>query len=59
MDCVDWIAPSAPAGTSSGEISVARMASRVGVAASPTRPRSATQRIRCWISVLATPPLTL
>ena len=56
---VDCPLPSAPAGTSSGEISVARIA-RSTCAVSPLNsPERAAKRIRCWISVLETEPLGL
>ena len=54
MLSVDWIAPSAPAGTSSGEISVPRMSNSTAAVSSETSPLLATNRIRCWISVFDT-----
>jgi hypothetical protein len=52
-------APSAPAGTSSGVISVSRIACSVTPTSSVNCPDEITQRIRCWINVFGTPLLTL
>jgi hypothetical protein len=49
----------ATVGTSSGVISVLRIEVSTSSARSPNRSEAITQRIRCCISVLGTPPLTL
>ena len=55
---VDWMAPPASAGTSSGLISVSRMDSSVRPTASSNSSSATTQRMRCWMRVLGMPALT-
>jgi hypothetical protein len=50
---------SSPVGTSSGVISVSRTSVSTAFTSSSNCFDDTTQRIRCWISVFGTPPLTL
>lgn len=56
LDSVDC---SSSPGTSSGLISVSRMAASVSLVSSSNWPLLMTHRIRCWMSVFGTPELTL